>query len=523
MDSMNIFPGYRQADSIVFIAVGSILGLSLLHLLRTYWRLRYIPGPFLARFTNLQRVYWVKTTRAHEIHQQMHEKYGNVVRFGPNMVSLGDPALIPSLYPIRPGFPKSDFYRSLMPYTRKGGSLPAVFNTRDENLHKVIKTPIAPLFSLSNILPLEVFVNRVLEVLFQQLDTRFVSSGDTFDLADWLQYFAFDVMGTLTFSKRYGFLEHGRDVNNMLLTIWTYMSNCAPMTQIPWFDVVWNKNAFITLFRRASGLSILGHVGELIADRRQRRNTPSAVSDEKASDRDMLSRFFELQEKDSKIPRWAVTAWAFSNVIAGSDSTAVTMRTTWFGLLSHPETLKTLRKELLDQDSKLEGGITRPFPAWKDICNLAYLDACVNEAVRLHPPFCLPFERVVPSGGLTIGGTYFPAGTVVGMSPWVINRHRPTFGHDAESWRPERWMVPEEHRRKLEQSVLTFGAGRRVCLGKHIAMLEIKKLTAALALNYEFDLLDPKRFKVENGWFFRQYGMDVKARKATVWEEDKKQ
>lgn len=97
---------------------------------------------------------------------------------------------------------QSDFYRSLLIYTRKGGSLPAVFYTRDENLHKVIKTPIAPLFSLSNVLPLEVFVNRELEVLFQQLNTRFVSSGDTFDLADWLQYFAFNVMGTLTFSKR---------------------------------------------------------------------------------------------------------------------------------------------------------------------------------------------------------------------------------------------------------------------------------------------------------------------------------
>jgi hypothetical protein len=131
-----------------------------------------------------------------------------------------------------------------MPYTRKGGALPAVFNTRDEALHKQIKSPIAPLFSMSNVVPLEIFVNKTLEVMFTQLDARFVSSGKVFDLADWLQYFAFDVMGTLTFSKRYGFLEKGQDVNGMLATIWTYMKTAAPVRitsvlfplQIPVFE-----------------------------------------------------------------------------------------------------------------------------------------------------------------------------------------------------------------------------------------------------------------------------------------------
>lgn len=122
---------------------------------------------------------------------------------------------------------QSNFYRTLMPYTRNGGALPAVFNTRDEQLHKTIKMPIAPLFSLSNTLPLEIFVDKTLGIMTEQLDQRFVDSGVVFDLSDWLQYFAFDVMGTLTFSKRYGFLEQGRDVNSMLRTIWDYMKRAS--------------------------------------------------------------------------------------------------------------------------------------------------------------------------------------------------------------------------------------------------------------------------------------------------------
>ncbi|KAJ5098536.1 hypothetical protein N7532_005537 [Penicillium argentinense] len=71
-----------------------------------YWRLQHVSGPFFAKFTNLQRVWWVKTGRAHEYHREMHAMYGPVVRFGPNMVSISDPQAIPAIYPSRPGFPK---------------------------------------------------------------------------------------------------------------------------------------------------------------------------------------------------------------------------------------------------------------------------------------------------------------------------------------------------------------------------------------------------------------------------------
>ena len=79
------------------------------HVFRTYSRLKHIPGPFWAKFTNLQRVLWVKTGRSQEIYQKIHEKYQDFVRTGPNMVSISDPAAIPAVYPMRPGFLKVGF------------------------------------------------------------------------------------------------------------------------------------------------------------------------------------------------------------------------------------------------------------------------------------------------------------------------------------------------------------------------------------------------------------------------------
>lgn len=84
-----------------------VVGYAIVHVFRVYWRLRHIPGPFWARFTNIQRVSWVWTSRAHEIHQSLHETYGEVVRLGPNMVSLTNPAWIPMIYPSRMGVLKA--------------------------------------------------------------------------------------------------------------------------------------------------------------------------------------------------------------------------------------------------------------------------------------------------------------------------------------------------------------------------------------------------------------------------------
>ena len=121
-----------------------------------------------------------------------------------------------------------------------------------------------------------------------------------------------------------------------------------------------------------------------------------------------------------------------------------------FNLLVYPHTLERLYNELSGAN------LSRPFPTYSEVRNLPYLDACVQEGVRMHPPFALPFERVVPKGGVTILGTYLPAGTAVGGSPYVVNRHKETFGDDAEFWRPERWLGKDDmHKKKLEQGILT--------------------------------------------------------------------
>lgn len=95
-----------QKMNFLILVLLLVLVLGLLQLGRTWWRLRDIPGPFFARVTNLQRILWVKSKRAHLYLQAEHAKHGDVVRIGPNMVSISNPEVLPMIYTTRTGFPK---------------------------------------------------------------------------------------------------------------------------------------------------------------------------------------------------------------------------------------------------------------------------------------------------------------------------------------------------------------------------------------------------------------------------------
>jgi hypothetical protein len=90
-------------------------------LLFSRWKkLSHVPGPFLAALSNIPRMSWVWGRRAHEIHIELHRKYGDLVRFGPNMVSIADPVEIPKIYGFTGNYKKVRstswiYYKKLIP------------------------------------------------------------------------------------------------------------------------------------------------------------------------------------------------------------------------------------------------------------------------------------------------------------------------------------------------------------------------------------------------------------------------
>jgi hypothetical protein len=76
----------------------AVLVISIVKIAITWFQHSYIPGPLLCSITNLPRLLWVRTGKAHIIHIQLHEKYGNLVRLGPNNISVGDAREVSKIY-----------------------------------------------------------------------------------------------------------------------------------------------------------------------------------------------------------------------------------------------------------------------------------------------------------------------------------------------------------------------------------------------------------------------------------------
>ena len=91
-----------------------------------------------------------------------------------------------------------------------------IFSTRDPAYHRDQKKLIANAYSMSSLLEMESKVDECSVLFMQQLNDRFASKGKPADLGTWLQFYAFDVVGEISFDKKLGFLEQGSDVDNMM-------------------------------------------------------------------------------------------------------------------------------------------------------------------------------------------------------------------------------------------------------------------------------------------------------------------
>lgn len=234
--------------------------------------------------------------------------------------------------------------------------------------------------------------------------------------------------------------------------------------------------------------------------------TPSSSAGGEAERRDFLSRFIDARGKDPEfISPQRVLALTVANMFAGSDTTAITLRAIFHNLLTHPAAMDKLVAELAaesasgrlartgvgvaDEDSGRRSEYDACLVRWNDVRELPYLSAVIYESLRCHPAAGLPLERVVPAGGLTVGGHHIPAGTIVGCSAWVVHRDEGVYGAHPAEFRPERWVeAGAEQLARMRNCLLSFGSGARTCAGRNVSLLEMYKLVPALLRSFEVRL-----------------------------------
>jgi cytochrome P450 len=138
-----------------------------------------------------------------------------------------------------------------------------------------------------------------------------------------------------------------------------------------------------------------------------------------------------------------------------------------------------LQKEI---DAAHESGrLSSPMVADSEARALPYLQAVLREAIRTHPAAVAP-SKLSPVDTDQVCGYSIPGGTQIGANMPGLLRSETIFGHDADCFRPERWLEAalESDGQRLDRMKisldLVFGAGKYYCLGSAIAHMEVRKL-----------------------------------------------
>ncbi|KAK5116278.1 hypothetical protein LTR85_009250 [Meristemomyces frigidus] len=118
-----------------------------------------------------------------------------------------------------------------------------------------------------------------------------------------------------------------------------------------------------------------------------------------------------------------------------------------------------------------------------------YLDAVLKETLRRFPASTTSLQRVVPDGGRILDGLFVPGSVTIGASPVTTNIDADVFDRygkcDVADWAPARWLDADEGTLgEMNRRMWTFGSGGRGCVGKHLAMLEMKLLIAGIYSRY---------------------------------------
>ncbi|KAJ5788309.1 Cytochrome P450 oxidoreductase [Penicillium paradoxum] len=468
--------------------------------------LRKVPGPFFASWTRLPRFFAVLRGKPHEWELDLHRKYGKIVRTGPDLVSVGDPAAINVIYNANDKFKKSAFYTPFMIYDDEG-LIPDPLVLIDKAQHTRMKKNAYNAYSMGAMLQLEPLVNEVTTRFFNILSDVAETPSRTCDLGNWLRFYATDVIFSVTFGEDLKFMEKGDPIGMMPMLEYLAGDYTAIVGQMPWLHRLLLGNSLVS--KILLGNSSLDGATFDLAEKQVAKFREKMAAQLVTGPCSFVQRLLEQQKANPEtITDRELKTHAFGNVTAGADTTTIAMRTIMFDVIKHPEVYRKLSSEIRDQ-AKLSLPVS-----YAAASALPYLDSVIKEALRIHPPNGIMYARTVPAEGATICGKFIPGGTEIGISPWVVHYDTELFP-EPEKFQPERWLADDANLvAARRRSIFAFSAGSHTCLGKNISLMEITKLIASLFVQYDFALVNPdSKLSFKCRWFTPQTGLMVKVTK----------
>ncbi|OLN96965.1 Isotrichodermin C-15 hydroxylase 18 [Colletotrichum chlorophyti] len=391
---------------------------------------------------------------------ELHRKYGDVVRIGPNSISFNTPEAYMDIYG-RPSQGKKAFLKFAQ-YERPGD----ISTTRDPELHAVQKKALSKGFSPSALRDQEVVLQQYLHLLVQMLCDLGENGKVAVNVGEVLNWFTLDIIGDLAFGESFESLAKASSHSQALITDALRYSGVEYLRrQRPYLGPLIAR----LLFPRS-----------LEEKHREYQDIAGTKADKRIKRLDLDRQdFFSHLIKDRRITKKELMATAWTLIMAGSETTATALTATIFYLLHNASSLQRLAHEVrtsFESSEEITGN---------SVAGLEYLNSVIEEGLRLFPPLAIGLPRESP--GATVDGRYIPKGVCVSVENFSLS-YDPRYWKDPESFRPERWLGKGfENDYKLAHH--PFSEGTRSCIGKNLAYLEMRVLLTSLIYHFDWELV----------------------------------
>ncbi|KAG2419172.1 hypothetical protein HFD88_002278 [Aspergillus terreus] len=336
---------------------------------------------------------------------------------------------------------------------------------------------------MSTMVSYETAVDKLNEVCIRKI-SQFAEERRLVDIPHWMQYYAFDVIGEITFNESFQMMEHEGDTTGMISGIREANDFLAYAGVVP------NVLPFLARLARLMGRTsstqlLIGYTWKQI-DKYRQINLQS-TKDAKRYDT-FLNKVLTM-EAAGTVKKPNILDACGGNITAGSDTTAISLSSCLYYLYTNPDKLKKLRDEIDTMAS--DGRISDPV-TFREAQDMTYLQAVIKEALRLHPAVGTMLPRVVPKGDEQ---------AEVGANAWALHYSNEIYGPDPKAFRPERW-IGDEKTSLMESMMFAFGGGSRTCLGRNISLLEMTKVLPQLVRKFDIELeAASKAMDTHCAWF----------------------
>ncbi|KAJ4294979.1 hypothetical protein N0V90_006987 [Kalmusia sp. IMI 367209] len=409
---------------------------------RTYFhRLRNFPGPTLAGITKLWHTVHSLDSKNHIVLDKLHKQYGDFVRTGPTEITVFHPEATAAINGSQNNCTKSSCKKQ-HDERRRAWEQAITYKTMSGYEQRIQSHGV-------------------------QLEKHIASTaGQPIDMTQWFYFLAFDVMGDFAFATSFDMLK-SKKWHYAVVLLRRALSLLGPISSVPWLAQLAFSFPVIPIIRDWN---------KMIAWCAQRMSEQIHVENNDANISSWLIRHAKLKSTISR-DKQLLNGDSVALIVAGSDTVASTMTNLFYRLATYPHHAGKVRKEI--------NSLTSIYDT-QGLKNLEHLNGVINEILRLHPSVPTGGYRETPPEGMTVAGTYIPGRTVVIAPRYTIGRLERLYKQPDE-FIPERWYSRPEL--VLDRkSFNPFNIGRYSCIGKNLALAEIRFVTALLLSKYHVSL-----------------------------------